>query len=144
MMSSTAYSTGFERLLDWKILRNQVEVSQNPFFDVIDYWAKIPYVSNYIDPHKPEKWPDPWKLVIDGKFDDLALALAVSYTIRLTLRFIDSKIMIHMSIIDKNKTPDYFVTVDDNICIDISTRQLIDFKEFQRVTSIIICDNVTL
>jgi hypothetical protein len=143
-MSSTAFDSGYERLLDWKNLRNAVEDSPRPFDLVIEYWAKVPYVGSFIDPAKRESWPDPWKLIIDGKFDDLALAIAISYTLKLTQRFIKSKIMIHMSITDNQKTPDYFVTVDNEICISVATRQIIDFKDFQQVTSFIICSDLSL
>jgi hypothetical protein len=96
---ATLFDTyGIDRLAEWKRFRNLIQHSVNPLDDCVLYWSKAPFVSPYIDPFEPEKWPDPWKLILDGKYDNLAIALGMLYTLQLTQRFMESVFEIHMSI----------------------------------------------
>ena len=95
---------GNERLTSWKQFRDTLEISTSPFEDVAELWSHAPFVSAFINPHTSESWPDPWHLIIDGKFDDLAIVLGMLYTLKLTKRFADAEFVIHMDEL-KNKTP---------------------------------------
>jgi hypothetical protein len=120
---------GNDRLIEWKRFRDQIESSLNPLEEIANYWAKAPFVNDYLDPFNPQSWPDPWHLVLDGKFDNLAICLGMLYTIKLTNRFIDTKCEIHMSSIMRN----YFLVVDK--------QSILNF-EYNSVVNISCLDNV--
>ena len=70
-----------------------------------------PYVSPFLDPSDPDSWPDPWKLILDGKYDNLAISLGMLYTLKLTDRFKNMDFQIYLS--QNKKEPDFFLTVGD-------------------------------
>lgn len=104
---------GTERLTEWKNFRDSLESSQTPYQDVARFWSQAPFVSPYLNPKEPSEWPDPWHLILDGKFDDLAIALGMLYTLKLTQRFIGTKCEIHMSMLPSEKESRYFLVIDD-------------------------------
>ena len=84
-MSPTVFdSYGTDRLTKWKQFRDSLETSATPLEDVAELWSHAPFVSPYLDPQNPAEWPDPWHLILDLRLDDLAIALGMLYTIKLT------------------------------------------------------------
>lgn len=102
---------GIERLTCWKYLRDKINQVDNPLFVCADYWKMAPYVSPFLDPSDPDSWPDPWKLILDGKYDNLAISLGMLYTLKLTDRFKNMDFQIYLS--QNKKEPDFFLTVGD-------------------------------
>lgn len=43
-------------------------------------WAQIPLSIHYLHPEIPEDWPNPWQLVYDNMYCELAVALGICYT----------------------------------------------------------------
>jgi hypothetical protein len=113
---------GVDRLNEWKRFRNSLENSADPFKDVIDLWSRAPFVNPYLDPNNPESWPDPWKLVIDLRLDNLAINLGMLYTLQLTQRFMGENLEIHMSMSRDKKPIDYFLSVGDQYLLDVQSR----------------------
>jgi hypothetical protein len=101
-----------EKLAEWKNFRDSLETSKDPLQDVVNLWIKAPFRSSYLNPSKPEEWPDPWTLILKSDLDDLAISLGMLYTIKLTQRFNESKCEIH-TLTSGSKEPKYFVVVDD-------------------------------
>lgn len=106
---------GTERLLTWKQFRDSIETSNDPFGDVAEFWSHAPFVNTFLDPRKPNTWPDPWRLVIDGKMDGLAICLGMLYTIKLTQRFMAAPCEIHMSMPSKDHDPQFFLVADNSV-----------------------------
>lgn len=102
---------GTKRLEHWKNFRETLETSLDPLYEVAKLWSKAPFVNPHLDPHNPNSWPDPWHLVLDLRLDDLAIALGMLYTIKLTQRFTDTQCEIHMSM-SRGKNPVYMLIVD--------------------------------
>lgn len=118
---------GTERIAAWKEFRNSLETSDHPLEDVAELWGQAPFVSPYLDPQKPAEWPDPWHLILDLRLDDLAIALGMLYTIKLTRRFMDTECEIHKSILPDKKEPSYLLVVDKKHVLNL---------EYKGVTSI--------
>jgi hypothetical protein len=119
---------GIERLAEWKKFRDYLEVCEQPYHTLIEYWIKAPTVSEYLDPHDIASWPDPWKLILDLKLDNLAIVLGMLYTLKLTKRFMDSKFEIHMTI-PKNRTEaDYFLSIADHCTLDHQMRSVEPYR----------------
>lgn len=105
---------GIERLSKWKEFRNSLETSERPFEDTIDLWNKAPFVFPFLNPLSSNTWPGPWELVMISRLDDLAIALGIMYTLKLTQRFMESEFEIHMSIReDRPNANRYFVVVNN-------------------------------
>jgi hypothetical protein len=112
-----------DKLKAWKDFRDTLEVSQNPFADVAEFWAKAPFVNRYLDPYRSNTWPDPWKLILDNQFDDLAIALGMCYTLQLTSRFKDSKYEIHMSMSPSETR--HILVIDDSAVLNWEYRSVV-------------------
>ena len=129
---------GNERLAAWKQFRDSLESSENPLLDVAEFWSQAPFVSPYLDPNNPTKWPDPWHLVLDLHLDDLAIALGMLYTVKLTQRFMDTKCEIHTSMLPDKKEPCYFLIVDKKYVLNLEYKNVVDIKEISNISTNII------
>lgn len=126
-----------ERLVEWKKFRNRLENSEIPFQEVVDLWSTAPFVSKYLDPNDSKKWPDPWHLILDGKFDDLAICLGMLYTLQLTQRFMRCKYEIHMSINPQIKDNRFYLSIDQSFILNYTYKQVIAYDN-------VLLDNTTL
>lgn len=131
-MSLTVFDlSGNERIAEWKKFRNSLETSVTPLEDVIDFWSKAPFVNHFLNPLDSSSWPDPWQLILDNRYDDLAISLGIAYTLKLTTRFIDEPIEIHMSM-SGEKEKKFPITIKNSVLNwdykEVSERNLIDFE----------------
>lgn len=77
-----------DRILNWREWRRSIstlppEACVNA---IADAWARAPQVNHYLSPDIPEDWPDPWQLINDNIYCDLAIALGMFYTVALLER----------------------------------------------------------
>lgn len=128
-------SYGTDRLVKWKEFRETLETSPSPIDDVVKFWARAPFVNPYLNPNKPTSWPDPWHLILDNKFDDLAIALGILYTIKLTQRFMDSNFEIHTTTDDN--TNRYFIVLDKRYVLNLEYGSVCDFDAVNVESSIL-------
>ena len=122
---------GTDRLTAWKEFRNSLETSSEPLLDVAKFWSRAPFVSPYLNPQKPNEWPDPWHLVIDLHLDDLAIALGMLYTIKLTQRFMGTNCEIHTSMSPVEKDPRYFLIVDGKYVLNLEYKCVVEATELE-------------
>jgi len=130
-------SFGNERLIKWKDFRQQLELSDDPLLEVSQFWSKAPFVNSFIDSNTPSAWPDPWHLVLDNRYDDLAIALGMLYTIKLTQRFIDSDFEIHMSMPEQKKSQKFFLVVDKKHVLNYEYASVVDADQIMCPSNII-------
>lgn len=110
---------GIERLSKWKQFRDSLEISKTPLEDTLSLWKTAPFVFPFLDPYRSDLWPDPWELVMNDRLDDLAIALGIMYTLKLTQRFMGSDFEIHMSTNEKNlNVGKFFVVVDKKYALN--------------------------
>lgn len=124
---------GHTKLAEWRRFRDELETSSNPLEQVAEYWAQAPFVNNYLS-EDPSDWPDPWQLILDNELDDLAIALGMCYTIKLTQRFNQSKCEIHKTVDDKNRSR-YFLIVDDHYVLNYDYRQVVGVEDLSKTPS---------
>lgn len=123
IQSATVFDVyGTERINQWRQIRDDLETDANPYEKALSIWCRAPLVNSYMDPTCPEQWPDPWHLILDNRYDDLALALGIMYTLKLTQRFMAAKFEIHMSMQEKES----FYLIAADTCFDLYSRQIID------------------
>lgn len=77
-----------DRLLAWNQLRqdNTKNELADALININDWWQMLPIANHYLHWDDIDRWPNPWDLIADGIFCDLAKALGVVYTIHLLER----------------------------------------------------------
>jgi hypothetical protein len=75
-----------ERLRYWHDFRKKISKLEkdDAIKETHHLWCYAPYVTNYLTTDQIDTWPDPWELISDNYYCDLAKALAMSYTLYLT------------------------------------------------------------
>ena len=78
-----------ERLREWKSFRAQLrELSlADACVKTTHLWSYAPFVNHYLDPDQPSSlvsWPDPWTLLYDNYYCDIAKCLGMLYTLYLS------------------------------------------------------------
>lgn len=135
-------SYDFERLAEWKKFRNTIEIDKNPFDLVSEFWARAPLVNTFLDPTDCTSWPDPWHLVLDNKYDDLAICLGMLYTLKLTERFMESSYEIHK--ITPNSSNSFFILIiDKKSVLNYEFKKVTDFSAIKNVSTSVIYRNDT-
>ena len=124
---------GNDRLIEWKQFRDRLETAPNPLEQVAEFWSRAPFVNSYLNPQMPDQWPDPWHLVLDGRLDDLAIALGMLYTIKLTQRFIQTKCEIHKLMIPGKDAEEYVLIVDDRHVLNHACRTVSSVEEIKHL-----------
>jgi hypothetical protein len=78
-------STFEQRLAAWASLRDQVPaLDKKSALELINtWWFKTPWKPYYLHWDDRPNWPDPWQLLSDNYYCDLARGLGILYTITL-------------------------------------------------------------
>ena len=78
-----------DRLKSWSELR--LDCEELPLEQALDriaeWWGHAPRMHNIIHWNDQNNWPDPWDLLADNSYDELALALGMSYTVSMIDKF---------------------------------------------------------
>lgn len=75
-----------QRLEQWKKFRtslSKLELNE-ALQQTADFWNSCPWVPFYLDESRIEEWPDPWTLISENCYCELAKCLGMLYTIYLT------------------------------------------------------------
>lgn len=75
-----------ERLRHWRQFRQEIglEDLETAIKSTVNLWSYAPYVTHYLHPQDLTSWPDPWALVYENYYCDLARALGMLYTLYLS------------------------------------------------------------
>ncbi len=73
------------RLSDWYDLRVRLEASslEEKCVEIDKWWQKAPLVTHHLHILDSENWPDPWQLLVENTYDEVARALGMCYTLLL-------------------------------------------------------------
>jgi hypothetical protein len=73
------------RLTSWNFLREQCQnlPVESALARINDWWFRAPWRPYYLHWDDQPTWPDPWQLLSDDVYCDLARALGILYTISL-------------------------------------------------------------
>lgn len=110
---------GTERLAAWRQFRETLEQAEDPLGLCAKFWSKAPFVNQFLDPFGPSSWPNPWQLILDCRFDDLAIALGMLYTLKLTKRFMAEKFEIYMSVPSQLSDREYYLLVGEGSVLNL-------------------------
>ena len=75
-----------DRVSHWRKFRKELDqlTLDQAVESVEDFWHSCPYNPYYLDTNCPETWPDPWQLISENYYCDLAKALGIVYTMYFT------------------------------------------------------------
>ena len=74
-----------DRLAAWADLRSQCQSLdlESALSTINDWWFTTPWQPYYLHWDDQPKWPDPWQLLSDNVYCDLARGLGIVYTVSL-------------------------------------------------------------
>lgn len=74
-----------QRLESWNNLRESIQYlpPEQALKDINTWWFDVPWRPYYLHWDDQPNWPDPWQLLSDNHYCDLARALGILYTITL-------------------------------------------------------------
>jgi len=77
------YTNFADRLEAWTQLRTRITtLDAEPALDLVNkWWYNAPWKPYYLHWDDKENWPDPWQLLSDNVFCELARGLGILYTI---------------------------------------------------------------
>ena len=86
-----------ERLTRWREFRKSLDhlPLDQAIESVVHFWAHCPFSPYYLDIAKPESWPDPWTLLEENWYCDIAKALGMLYTIKYTAHNPDVELRVY-------------------------------------------------
>ena len=82
---NTFQSSYDNRLQSWYNLRNRIkdlDLSQQ-CVEIDKWWQNAPLVNHYLHPHDIDNWPNPWELLSENTYCEVARALGMCYTLLL-------------------------------------------------------------
>ena len=79
------YPTFAARLESWNLLRDQCQSAplESALDSINEWWFESPWRPYYLHWDDQPTWPDPWQLLSDDVYCDVARALGILYTITL-------------------------------------------------------------
>ncbi len=104
-----------QRLRAWVDFRKQLETSKDPLQDTIDLYHMAPLVNIQVDPYNKDLWPNPWELLYDNKYCDFAKILGIADTLKLTDRFSNVPMMIHIYTDRENSEVKYLLFLEEKV-----------------------------
>ena len=75
-----------DRLRSWREFRLSIDALplEQALTQTIELWGEAPFVPYNLDIDCPEEWPDPWTLLEENIYCDIAKCLGIVYTITLS------------------------------------------------------------
>ncbi len=86
------------RLGHWKTFRSKIgEMSLDQAVQSVnEFWQTAPFTPFYLDHRELDSWPDPWQLIYENCYCDLAKALGIVYTLQLSAHRHNVDLAIHV------------------------------------------------
>ena len=74
------------RLEVWKKFRRSINALclDDALQETVEFWSSCPFTPYYLDPDDSKTCPDPWTLIEENYYCDLAKALGIVYTLYLS------------------------------------------------------------
>ncbi|HET8688369.1 MAG TPA: hypothetical protein VFM18_17300 [Methanosarcina sp.] len=75
-----------DRLRAWRDFRKTLDLLpvNEAIHSTVDFWQKCPFAPYYLDSAESDLWPNPWDLIIENYYCDLAKSLGMLYTLYFT------------------------------------------------------------
>ena len=86
------------RLDHWKAFRSKISSLdlEQALQACNEFWQTAPFTPFYLDHREIQNWPDPWQLIYENYYCDLAKALGIVYTLHLSAHKNNVDLAIHI------------------------------------------------
>lgn len=83
-----------DRLVQWHQLRHSGAAlsEHDKLLSINDWWWRAPQVNHHLHWSDRDTWPDPWNLLAQDRWCDLARALGIAYTVIMMDRGIGARL----------------------------------------------------
>ena len=73
------------RLQDWFQLRSSVSnlTTKEQCVAIDKWWQRAPMINHHLHPYDMDNWPNPWELLSENTYCEVARALGICYTLSL-------------------------------------------------------------
>jgi hypothetical protein len=87
-----------DRIRSWRDFRSSLNLLSidQAFAQTAELWARVPFVPYSLDLDDVNAWPDPWTLIYENHYCDIAKCLGIVYTMLLTEHRTDLEIEFRM------------------------------------------------
>jgi hypothetical protein len=120
-----------DRLHHWRRLRDNMDKAELlPALELVaDIWGQAPFTPFYLDYESPEEWPDPWTLMLEKYYCDLARALGMLYTIHLSSHGSQHSLSLRVMRNRQNRYQYYLVVIDDGkYVLNLESREVLNIQ----------------
>jgi hypothetical protein len=122
-----------DRLRSWREFRSSIgNLSlQDALISTAELWAQARYTPYHLDVDAPETWPDPWQLIDDNVYCDLAKSLGIIYTMLLTKHKNDLDIELRVYV-DTSTSAEYNLSWfnEGKYILNLVDREVVNKKQF--------------
>jgi hypothetical protein len=103
-----------ERVREWASFRRKIQKKtfDDALQETVSLWSYAPIINTCMDFTDHKSWPDPWELLEDSGYDELAKALGMLYTLFLSGHDDHSYVLLIGLNRDQGKYY-YIVSIDD-------------------------------
>jgi len=87
-----------DRLRAWRDFRTTLDTLplENALAQIAEFWAQAPFSPYHLGPESIDQWPDPWTLIDENVYCDIAKCLGIVYTAILTQHRTDLSVEIRV------------------------------------------------
>lgn len=80
------YQKTSERIREWAAFRKEMQTKpfEEAIFETVKLWSYAPIINQCMDYTDSSTFPDPWELLEDSGYDELAKCLGIMYTLYLS------------------------------------------------------------
>jgi hypothetical protein len=85
------------RIAQWRDFRKTLATMglEQAVEEINHFWTGCPFTPYYLEADQPQTWPDPWTLISENYYCDLAKCLGIVYTVLLGGHKMDPEIHIY-------------------------------------------------
>ena len=126
-----------ERLHEWKEFRKKIsELDLDvAVFETCHLWSYAHYVTHYLDPDLINEWPDPWTLVDENYYCDLAKTVGMLYTLYLCEHYNNGITNLEIKIYKNTGNQDIINTVwvnEGKYILNLIDGEVVNIKQFDK------------
>ena len=118
-----------QRLDKWKKFRKELSglPLTNALEQTADFWNSCPWVPFYLDDRKPEEWPDPWTLIAENYYCELAKCLGMLYTMYLTEHVIEPIISCYID--QETRGELYILEINEKYILNMTDGEVVNRQD---------------
>jgi hypothetical protein len=123
------------RMRAWREFRTSLESLplDRALINVAKFWSGAPFVPYNLDIMRPAEWPDPWALIDENVYCDLAKCLGIVYTVSLCKHKMDLEIELRTYLDPKNGHEYNLAWINQGkYIINMIDNEVLNIKEFNK------------